>query len=612
MKKIIALSLILSSCAFIPFFYANAADGTSFEETAQPQPSSVNFDEDISKITAADSEAAALKIAEEAFSKCKVCEDYNRFASAVKKMVTDRPGFKYADALYYTIAKARIDELSCLAEKNDIESGRLYMSVNENYRNEALENLNKVMKNSRSKDLMLDAYLLKFLATKEEFQPQAADAFLDDMASKISTYSDDNTSNKRQLARIANEFTNKGLSDYALKLKVAYARKIDPKLAQEIFEEIRKDGDKSFAQGNVKSASAIYDAYISAGGAYISKDLMGAKVMEIAEKYSGAGKYREAIKYYESFAANYPDSKVIDYCKYKKALCYYNSNNYESAVTSLENFLNEYKNSVWFDRAFESLSRLYFREFPKDKAIAGLQKLADSYYRKNIGDLAYILIALLRYNDKEYNKALDDLKKVYMNSVYSYTADMIIADIKDIKKGSKPSYSFGSKDKYRYWEPGKAVTVDMVPMEAGDASAWMKGSGKGPDRKLEVTYTNSGVPQVTVKPGTNIKFALSTLADEDRFAEYLQDREDVSRLPRKVKEEGEKDIISLQWASGGGKFSDERQSRDKVWEAPGEPGSYKVSVLADDLGLVRKPDKGIRKDPTKEVTFIINVESAKN
>ncbi|MDO8525221.1 MAG: tetratricopeptide repeat protein [Candidatus Omnitrophota bacterium] len=607
MKKIIAVSFVLASCAFIPSFYAIPAYGALSEETANQTPPSVNFDEAISKIADADSEAAVIRITEEALSGCKAREDYGRFASALKKMSEDRPAFKYADALYYAIARARIDELACLAQKNDIESGRLYMSVSESYRNEALENIDKTLNHSKSKDLILDAYMLKFLATKEEFQPQAAEAFLDDMASKLATYSDDSASNKRQLARMADQFWGNGLGDYALKLKIAYAGKVDPKSAQEIFEDIRKDADKSFAQGNVKSASAIYDAYISAGQAYLSKDLMGARIMEIAEKYFGAGKYHEALKYYESFAANYPDSNVIDYCKYKKALCYYNGKDYESAETGLGNFLSEYKNSVWFDRAFEALSRLYFREFPKDKAVSGLQKLIDSYYRKNIGDFAYILIALLRYNDKEYKRALDDLKKVDMNSGYSYTADAIIADIKDIKKGSKPSYSFGSKDKYRYWEPGKAVTADMVSMETGDAGAWIKGSGKGPDKRLEVTYTDSGAGQVTVKPGTKIKFALSTLADEDRFAEYLQDKEDLSRLPKKVKEEDEKDFISLQWTSEGGKFSDERQSRDKVWEAPNEPGSYRISVLTDDLGLVREPDKGIRKDPAREVVIIVNV-----
>ena len=607
MKKIILL--ILVSCVVLSSRFAFAADNAASNGSAQPQVMPANFDEELSRMSHADSEAAIIKIAEEAAAKCKTYDDFERFASGVKNLASEKPGFKYIDALYYAIAKARIGELAFLSQKNDIESGRLYMSVNESYRNEATDYLDKVLKSAQSKDLMLDAYLLKFLATKEEFRPQTAEAFLNDMADKISKYSDDSASNRRQLARMADEFANNGLSDCALKLKVAYAEKVDPKSAQEIFEDIKKDGDKNFAQGNMKGAAAIYNGYITAGKAYFDKDVMGAKVMEIAEKYFGANRYREARKYYESFAENYPDSKVIDYCKYKTALCLYYEKDYDNAAASLESFLGTYQNSVWFDRAFETLCRLYFSEFPKDKAMAGLQKLIDNYYRKNIGDFAYILMALLHYSDKEYDKALESLKKVDTDSVYSYAGDTIIADIKDIKKGSNPSYSFGSKDKYRLWEPAKPITIEMVPMEAGDTSAWLKAAGKGGDKKLEVTYTESGVPQVTVKPGSKIKFALSTLADEDHFAEYLQDKEDLSRLPKKVRDENEKDLIFLQWTSEGGKFVDGRQTRDKLWQAPDGPGNYKVSISADDFGLVREPDKGVRKDPAKDLSLIINVKA---
>ena len=609
MKKLIA-ALILVSCLISLKYSACAAEGTTSESEAGAIAAAptVNFDEELSGIAHANSEAAVIKNFEGAVSKCKACEDFGKFASDAKKILEENPSFKYASALDYAIAKARIDELSCLVQKNDIESGRLYMSVNDSYRNEALDYLDKSLKNSKSKDLILDAYLLKFLATKEEFQPQAAEAFLDDMAAKIATYSNDSALNERQLARMAEELAGNGLENYALKLKIAYAKKVDSKSAEAVFEDIKKDGDKNFAQGNMKEASAIYDAYIAAGKTYFKNEVMGAKLMEVAEKYFGANRYREARKYYEIFAADYQESKVIDYCNYKITLCYYYEKNDAKAVASLENFLSAYQNSIWFDKAFETLCRLYFSNFPSDKAIMGLQKLTDNYYRKNIGDFAYILIALLHYTDKEYKKALDVLKKVDINSVYAYTADTIVADIKDIKKGSKPSYSFGSKDKYRMWEPG-TITVEMVPMAAGDANAWLKGSAKGEDKRLEVTYTESGVPQINVAPGAKIKFTLGTLSDEDKFAEYLQDKEDLSRLPKKTKEGKEKDLLSLQWTSGGGKFIDERQSRDKAWQAPDQPGEYKIAVSIDDLGLVRIPDKGIRKDATKDITIVVNVKA---
>ncbi len=593
MKRILLIS-ILAACVISLSALISYA-----EEPAQP--------DELAGITHANSPAAALKITEEAVSKCAATEDFEKLASNLKRIVSEKSNFKYIDALYYAIAKVRTDELAFLSKKNDIDSGRLYMSLNESYRKEASEYVDMALKNTKSKDLMLDLYFLKFMALKEELQPQKTDSFLDEMALRISKYSDDGSVNARQLDRIAAKFTDNGLADYALKLKIAYARDVDPKAAQEIFENIKKEGDKNFAQGNMKSAAATYNTYVAAARSYFSKEIMAAKIMEIAEKYFGANRYREAGKYYESYAEDYPDSRVIDYCKYRRALCYYYEKDYTNAVTAFENFLSSYQNSVWFDRAFETLCRLYFSDFPKDTAVAGLKKAVTDYYRKNIGDLAYVLTALLHYSDKEYPEALEDLKKVDMNSAYSYMADSISADIKDIKNGSNPSYSFGSKDKYRMWEPGKPVTVDLVPMEAGDPSAWLKGSASGGDKKLEVTYTPSGAAQVTVKPGAKVKFTLGTLADEDNFAEYLQDKEDLSRLPKKVKDESEKDLLSLQWACEGGKFADERQARDKTWIAPPEPGAYKISLSVDDLGIVRVPDKGIRKDATKEITIIVNV-----
>ena len=132
----------------------------------------------------------------------------------------------------------------------------------------------------------------------------------------------------------------------------------------------------------------------------------------------------------------------------------------------------------------------------------------------------------------------------------------------------------------------------------------------GEDKKLEITYTDSGAPQIKVSPGAKIRFTFATLVDEDKFAEYLQDKEDLSRLPKKIKDDTEKDLLSLQWTGDGGKFVDERQTRDKSWQAPDEPGTYKISIVVDDLGLVRIPDKGIRKDPTKEIDLFVIVKSA--
>jgi len=145
------------------------------------------------------------------------------------------------------------------------------------------------------------------------------------------------------------------------------------------------------------------------------------------------------------------------------------------------------------------------------------------------------------------------------------------------------------------WEPYTSLNINIAPVNA-----------KG--EKLAVTYNAENIPQTKVRGGEKISFKMDQISDMDRFSEYLQDKEDASRLPKNVKEESEKDLVSITWSSGSGGFTDEKQSQDKAWQAPKQAGSYKVSVMVDDLGLVRHPDKGIRKDSASELSMIAVVE----
>ncbi|MDD5423126.1 MAG: tetratricopeptide repeat protein [Candidatus Omnitrophota bacterium] len=604
--RVAVTALFLTIGAGSGFSQEAPAAGAAPERKLNP---TADFDGDIARMLRTDDEGQAMAAFEGALSKCKTYDDYEKFALDMKKAVADKPDLKRADIFYYAIARIRIDQLSFLSKQNDIESGRLYMNVNEAYRSEAIDYLGKATAGTKSKDLLLDINFLKFLILKETFQHQKIDAFLDEVAKEITSYSSDASKNKDVLARMEQKFKNKGLSDYAMKLKLIYVAKVSPEAAEEIFEDMKNGADRAFSQGNTKEAAMLYDQYMKSGRQYFKKEKWAGGVMEIAEKYFSATRYRDARGYYEFYRDNYPDSRVIDYCDYKIGLCYYNEKNFPQAISAFESFINRYKGGVWFDRAFEALCRLYFMSYTKESAITSLQRLIDNYYRKNIGDYARLLIAILHYNDHEYDIAIPILKKIPQDCVYFNDADTLLTDINDIKKEKKqPSYSYGTKDTYKVWEQYMPTSSELAPYEANGPAELLKIFKKDQDVKIIPDGVNeSGIPEYKLKGGTKIKLVLDPLADLDRYMNYQQDQEDISRLPKKLDEAVEKDLISISWSCEGGKFSDENETKIKIWEAPSAPGSYKISAIVDDLGLVRKPDRGLRKDAAKELVVIVIV-----
>ena len=540
------------------------------------------------------SPADALKLAEGALSDCKTYDDYERLMAEINKTLQAQQA-KNLDILYYAAANARLSELALLSASNDIQAGRLYMSVSEQYYNEASDYIERGAAATASKDLAVDLDILKFRIAAEKFQSDKLDGLLDQIAGRIISYSDNPAVNNEKLTQATETLERIGLSGYALKLKVAYMSKADKKSAEAVLEGIKRGADQQFAQGDPRSAAKLYDQYIKTGQECFTKDVMAPKAMEIAEKYFAAGRFREARPYYEFYRREYPDSKVLDYCDYKIAVCFYNEKDMISAVQALQSFLDTYKNSIWFDKAFETLARLYYVNYSREDAIKSLQDLIDNYYRKNTGDYARVLIALLYYGDKQFDKAYDELKKIEDTSIYSYTSSTLLEDLDQIKKKrTAPKFSIASKDTYKVWEPHSGPSLTVAPSENGKA--------------LEYTYVD-GVAHLSVSPGATIKFDMQAAEDLDKFGEYLQDKDDISRQPKQVNEDTEKDLMSLEWSSAdGGKFVDDKQSTAKSWQAPSAPGSYKICARLEDFGLVRPPDKGTRKDSTKEFEIIVDAK----
>jgi outer membrane protein assembly factor BamD (BamD/ComL family) len=472
------------------------------------------------------------------------------------------------------------------------------MSVSEKYYNDALTCLDKASLSTKSKDLNLNIYLLRFLIFKEMFQSEKVDAVFSEIVNKISTYSTETPKNIAKLNEVSQLFSNEGLGDYAMKLKLLYASKVDPESAKIITDGIKLSADNYFDTGHTKDALATYDTYLQLAESYYGKDALAPKIMDVAERYFNKGQYKEAIKYYSMYLFKCSDSQVADYCSYRLGMALYYNKEYEKAIAKLEEFLNTYQNSVWFEKAFENLCKLYYENLDLEGAISSLQKLADQYPRRDSSDYAYLLMGALYYNKLDYDKSAEVLKKMqndFPRSVYIYTADQLLKDIEDIKKGVAPSFSFGSKDLYKVWEPYMYVNCDIGVTDGAQV--------------VENKDAKPGEIFIKAAPGAKITFNMTGLEDMDRFNEYMQDKDDASRLPRKIRDETEKDLVFFSWSSPeSGKFVDDKQALSRVWQAPTEPGNYTMTINIGDLGLVRPPDTGSKKDPAKTLTVHIGIE----
>ena len=535
---------------------------------------------------------------EKAINACQSYDDYEKLASEIKKAVLRQKEPKYSDILHYICAKTRVKELSYLTKKNDIDSGRIYMSVSEKYYNDALACLDKASRATKSKDLNLNISFLRFLIFKEMFQTEKVDAVFNEMIEGIASYTPSLPNNVSKLNEISQLFSDEGLGDYAMRLKLLYASKVDPDSARMIADDIKASADKYFDTGHGKEALATYDTYLKLAENYYDKDAYGPKIMDVAERYFNKGQYKEAVKYYSIYLFKYSNSRLADYCSYKLGMSLYYNKEYQKAIEKLEELLNTYQNSVWFEKAFESLCRLYYENLSIEEAIEALKRIEDKYPRRDSRDYAHLLMGALYYNNADYDKSAEIFKKIqsdFPKSVYIYAAGQLIQDLDEIKKGAAPSYSFGSKDLYKVWEPYMYINCDIAAGEGAET--------------VENKDSKPGEIFIKALPGAKITFKMTGLEDMDRFNEYMQDKEDQSRLPRKTKDGTESDLVFFSWSGPeGGKFMDDKQALSRVWQAPNEPGNYTMTISIGDLGLVRPLDTGTRKDPAKTLTVHIRIE----
>lgn len=433
--------------------------------------------------------------------------------------------------LYYLYAKTKVEELTGLAEKDDIESIRRYMEISDKYLEEALHFLDEASRLSKSDSLKLDIELLRFRVFREGYQRERRD-ILEDMASAIFNASEDPAVRESELNRISEEFGKMGMGEHLFKFRMLYAAEYGGKESIGTIEEIRKKADGYFAEENFSKAIEHY---------------------------------RLCLEFYE----DYPQS---DYCALQIAESFRLNGNTEEATLHLNDFLAKFPGSGYFDAAFVKLGRLYFEEPSPEKAAAALRIMAENFPEKEMRHYARLLMGALYYSEADYENAVFNLSYIKDSKspgAYFYAADTLLKDIKKIENGGKPGFSYGGTETYRIWEPGEGN----------------KDVSLSPSSQLEVA------------PGGQVEFSLKGLSDTDRFAEFLYDSEDVSRLPRKIGEKLEHDLILLRWKGPeAGHFPDEKNTVVKKWTAPLEPGKYKVYVFIEDLGLVRPPDEGARKD----------------
>lgn len=552
----------------------------------------------VAAINGAKDWGGAMAESEKAINACQSYDDYEKLASEIKKALLRQKEPKYSDILRYMCAKTRVRELSYLTKKNDIDAGRIYMSVSEKYYNDALACLDKASEVTKSKDLNLNIYFLRFLIFKEMFQAQKADAVFGEMIGRIASYTEDMPENVSKLNEVSQLFGDEGLGDYAMKLKLLYASKVDPASARMIADDMKAGADNYFDTGHAREALATYDTYLKLAENCYDKDAFAPKIMDVAEKYFNKSRYKEAVKYYSMYLFKYSDSQVADLCSYRLGMSLYYDKEYQRAIEKLEEFLNTYQNSVWFEKIFENLCRLYYEKLGMEGAVEALKRIADKYPRRDSRDYAYLLMGAIHYNNTDYDKSTEILEKIqsdFSRSVYIYAAQQLMKDIDEIKKGAAPSYSFGSKDLYKVWGPYTPINCGIA---AGDGAETVKNKDSKP-----------GEIFIKAAPGARITFHMTGLEDIDRFNEYMQDKEDQSRLPRKIRDETEKDLVFFSWSGPeGGKFTDDKQALSRIWQAPDEPGNYTMTINIGDFGLVRSPDTGTKKDPAKILTVHISIE----
>ncbi|MFH1190295.1 MAG: hypothetical protein V1682_06350 [Candidatus Omnitrophota bacterium] len=597
-KPLVAAALLFVLTASVcPAGYPQE-EMTATEEQKRTLPP-CKFNGIIPEINASTDPEALRNLIDTDFSGECPYENYEKFIADAQAALSSGQAVNNKDHLYHAMARARFDQLSSLSKKNDIESGRLYMSVNDRYFSEALEYLDKAASPAGSKGLAIDNDLLRFMIFKEKFQPQKSDAVFDMIAGLIAKYSDDPEANKRELENVFERLKKLGLPRYAVKLKILYASKVDSETAKEVLDGIRKSADQYFEQHDMKEAANLYEQYMASAPAYYNREDMAAKMMGVAEKYFAAGKYKEAKKYYSLYMDKYSDMPPADYCSYKLALSSYHMKDNIRTISALTDFLEKYNTSVWFDKAFEMLSKVYYENLPRDKAIESIQSLIDKYYRKDTGDYAQVLMAMLYYGAKNYDTASDVLKKIEPSSSCFYTAGMILDDIGEIKKNnSAPMFGTDATETYKIWDPYKGIEIKVSPALAG----------AGGNNPLALTGNKDGTFSMEVDKSAKVQFTLQGLIDEDKFNEYTIDKDDQSRLPKMIKEETEKDLLSLRWSVDGGNFAEGKETEARVWQAPGEPGVYKMTVKVDDFGLVRVPNKGVKKDDIKDTVINITVK----
>lgn len=599
MKKsgylIVTLLIISTVCIQAPVSYSQE-EPTATEAQKKVVPP-CKFNSIIPQITSSTDAAPLRDLINGSFDECCVFENYEKFISDSNAVLAAEPGLKNRDYLNFAMARARYDQLSCLSKNNDIEAGRLYMSVNDRYFTEAMGLLDGVDSTTKSGSLLVDSNLLRYLIYREKMQPEKSEAVFDVLASKIAKFSEDKEANKNELEYVFNMLKKLGMSKQAIKLKVLYASKVDPETAKEIIEEIRKSADRYFEQNDMREASELYEQYMATASAYYEKAVMGAKLMEIGEKYFVSGRYKDAKKYYNLYMDKYSDLGPADYCAYKLALCSYYMKDHIRTIAQLEAFLEKYKNSAWFDKAFEMLARVYYENLPREKALESLQSIIDKYYRKGAGDYAKILMAMLYYKAMNYDMAEETLKKIEPSSSCYFAAKTIMDDINEIRKNkTAPVFGTDASESYKLWDVYQGLDVKIAPTISGRSDA------------IPVTASADGSMQMEVPAGTKVQFSLQGLVDDDRFNEYTIDKEDQSRLPKMIKEETEKDLLMLHWSVDGGNFSDDKETDTKTWQAPGEPGIYKLKISVDDFGVVRVPNKGVRKDLAKDTILNIVVK----
>lgn len=228
-------------------------------------------------------------------------------------------------------------------------------------------------------------------------------------------------SQEQRLVRLESQLQNQGLLNLlnqveALKAEVARLRGTQEELANQqsmadkrvkelladMDDRVKELENRPVAAAPLPSAVRLQPAQalsapLNAPASASQADSDGeAKAYEAAHQLVKAGRYKDAVLAFQSFAKTYPKSSLVPNAHYWTGFSYVGMSDFESAAVSYQHLIGEYPNSSKTPDAMLSLARAQVQMNKQSDAIATLDKLIEKFPYSRAADNGKRLLSTLK------------------------------------------------------------------------------------------------------------------------------------------------------------------------------------------------------------------------